>query len=117
MPPRSDGAERWVLMALIFKDLDDYDFTNALVLAERLFAIDNACEDFRLLYAKCHYMLEDYNAAHDLLKPATTIPCRYLYARTCLNLGHWKEDNDAKLSYWREGIQSLQQALSDYVQQ
>ncbi|KAI8334963.1 hypothetical protein BC941DRAFT_430791 [Chlamydoabsidia padenii] len=111
--------EGWVLMALIYKDIDDFDYKNALVLSERLYAVDKSNQDFRLLYAKCLYLLGDFNGTYAVLKDdnnnnTTSIPCRYLFARSCLELGILADKTEKRLFYWRSGVQALDLALKDY---
>ncbi|KAI8142454.1 hypothetical protein BJV82DRAFT_516862 [Fennellomyces sp. T-0311] len=104
-------VEAWVLMALIHKDIDDFDYKNALVLAERLYALDRDNDEYRFLYAKCLYLLNDCNGSYSVLKDTDSIPCRNLFARSCLDLGNQTEAMDAKQTFWREGVKALTAAL------
>lgn len=104
-------VEAWVLMALVHKDIDDFDYKNALVLAERLCALDKDNDEYRFLYAKCLFLLNDCNGSYSVLKDTTSIPCRNLFARSCLDLGNQADSMDTKQTFWREGVKALTAAL------
>ena len=112
MSQMENPVEAWVLMALVNKDLDDFDYKNALILAERLHALDKNNDEYRFLYAKCLYLLNDFNGSYSVLKSAESIPCRNLYARSCLQLGNEAgADNETQQTFWREGVKALTTAL------
>ncbi|KAG2227113.1 hypothetical protein INT45_003843 [Circinella minor] len=112
MSQMENPVEAWVLMALVNKDVDDFDYKNALLLAERLHALDKNNDEYRFLYAKCLYLLNDYNGSYSVLKSAESISCRNLYARSCLKLGNEAEaDNETRQTFWREGVKALTTAL------
>ncbi|KAI8081581.1 uncharacterized protein BX664DRAFT_285703 [Halteromyces radiatus] len=110
----SNSVEVWVLMALIYKDIDDFDYKNAVVLAERLYAVDKINQEYQLIYAKCLYLLHDYNGTYDVLKNTTSIPCRHLFARSCLELGNLADKTDRKSYFWQAGVEALKRAMQDY---
>ena len=117
-PTRQSSVEAWVLMSLIYKDLDDFDYRNALMLAERLYAIDDNTEDYRFLYAKCLHLLNDYDGSYAVLKGSQSIVCRHLFARSCLDLGNRQVGSFSdRQAYWSEGVKALHGALELYNQQ
>lgn len=109
-----NSVEAWVLMALVYRDLDDFDYDNALVLAERLYALEKDNEDYRFLYAKCLFVLQDYTASYRVLKNARTIPSLNLFAKSCLELGKLEENVEGRRYIWNEGAQALITALNLY---
>ncbi|KAI9491068.1 hypothetical protein BDB00DRAFT_767768 [Zychaea mexicana] len=107
-------VEAWVLMALVNKDIDDFDYKNALLLAERLHALDKTNDEYKFLYAKCLFLLSDYNGSYSVLKTANSIPCRNLFAKSCLELGNQEqagESMEPRQAFWREGVKALTTAL------
>lgn len=117
-PTRQSSVEAWVLMSLVYKDLDDFDYRNALMLAERLYAIDDNNEDYRFLYAKCLHLLNDYDGSYAVLKGSESIICRHLFARSCLDLGNRQVGSFSdRQAYWSEGVKALHGALELYNQQ
>ncbi|KAI7904030.1 uncharacterized protein BX663DRAFT_506150 [Cokeromyces recurvatus] len=113
MTERSNiSIESWVLMSLIYRDLDDGDYRNALLLAERLYALDNQNKYYKLLYADCLFHCLDYTASYTILKSVKSIPCLNLFAKSCLELGNTEKLPEKQRELWEEGVQSLQLALS-----
>ncbi|KAI9314872.1 hypothetical protein BX666DRAFT_2029115 [Dichotomocladium elegans] len=107
----SSSVEAWVLMALVYKDLDDFDYRNALLLAERLYAIDKSNNDYRFVYAKCLHLLNDYNGGYAVLKDSRSISCLHLFAKCCLDLGQKEANASERQKYWSEGAKALHRAL------
>lgn len=112
-----------VLMALIHRFLDEFEYDDALLLAERLYALDTRCEEYQVLYAKCLYLLRDFNGAYCVLKEAKTIPGLHLFARSCLDLGLQQNPLDNKEDaektdrrVWSEGARALQLAIQLHKQ-
>lgn len=105
------SVESWTLLALIYRDLDDGDYNNALFLSERLYAMNNQNPHYKFLYAKCLYNLLDYTACYTILKTVNSIPCLNLFAKSCLELGNIEESYDKQRSLWKEGTQALLVAL------
>ncbi|KAI9472202.1 MAG: hypothetical protein EXX96DRAFT_642715 [Benjaminiella poitrasii] len=108
----SSSIESWVLMSLIYRDLDDGDYRNALLLAERLHVLDNQNKHYKLLYADCLFHCLDYTASYTILKSVKSIPCLNLFAKSCLELGNTEKSSIKQRELWEEGVQSLQLALS-----
>lgn len=108
----SSSIESWTLMSLAYRDLDDGDYRNALILSERLYAIDNHNTHYKFLYAKCLYHNLDYTASYSILKGIDSIPCLNLFAKSCLELGNIEEVDERQRMLWEEGIQALRVALS-----
>ncbi|KAG2237222.1 hypothetical protein INT48_006626 [Thamnidium elegans] len=106
------SIEAWTLLALIYRDLDDKDYRNALFLAERLYAINNQNTHYVHIYANCLFHLLDYSASYTVLKTARSIPCLNLFAKSCYELGNLEESNEKQRFYWEEGSQALRVALS-----
>jgi hypothetical protein len=89
--------------------------------------MDKDNQDFRLLYAKCLYLLGDYNGTFAVLKDnnnnsninnaVKSIPCRHLFARSCLELGNLADKTEKSSFYWRSGVQALDLALKDYAKE
>ncbi|KAI8065630.1 hypothetical protein BC940DRAFT_303882 [Gongronella butleri] len=113
----SHSIDAWVLMALVYKDLDDMDYANALLLSERLYAIDETNSDYRCVYGKCLYALQDYNGAYDVLKDTDSVPCLHLFARACLALGDLSDAAETKHKFFRQGIHAVQHALKLHTSQ
>ncbi|GAN08642.1 hypothetical protein MAM1_0216d08157 [Mucor ambiguus] len=99
-------------MAIINRDMDDGDVKNAILLSERLYAIDNTNPQYKFLYAKCLFQSLDYNATYTILKSVQSIPCLNLFAKSCLELGNSEESDEMQRLYWGEGAQALRLALS-----
>lgn len=108
---KEQPVEAWVLMALVHKDLDDFDYRNALLLAERLYAIDKSNEDYRLLYGKCLYLMNDYNGTYSVLQGTKSVPCVYLFARSCLELGNRQVTSEKQRLFWSDGCMVLLEAI------
>lgn len=106
------SIESWTLLALIYRDLDDGDYRNGLFLAERLYAIDHNNTHYQYVYANCLFHLLDYSASYTVLKPAKSIPCLNLFAKSCYELGNLEESYEKQRKYWEEGSQALRLALS-----
>lgn len=107
------SIEAWVLIALVYRDLDDGDYQNTLFLAERLYAIDNKNDYYAFLYAKCLYQNLDYMASYSVLKPFKSVSCLNLFAENCIKLSNYpesKEEENRRL--WNEGVDALCLALS-----
>jgi hypothetical protein len=108
----NSSIESWTLMSLIYRDLDDGDYRNALLLSERLYAINNQNTHYKFLYAKCLYHCLDYTASYTVLKTVQSIPCLNLFAKSCLELGNLEESKEKQRILWEEGVQALRLALS-----
>ncbi|KAI7870159.1 hypothetical protein BDF14DRAFT_1775163 [Spinellus fusiger] len=106
-----DKTEVLCLIALINKELDDFDLRNAAILAERLYAIDRTHEDYRFLYAKCHFLNGDFSATNKILKDSESIPCVNLFAKSCLLLGNVESCKEKQKQLWRAGIKRLTHVL------
>ncbi|KAI7894620.1 uncharacterized protein EV154DRAFT_438092 [Mucor mucedo] len=105
------SIESWTLLALINRDLDDQDYNNALLLSERLYAIDNDNSHFKYVYAKSLFSISDYTACYTIIKSDQSIPCLNLFAKCCLELGLIEESQDKQRTLWQEGTQAIQTAL------
>ncbi|KAI8874559.1 hypothetical protein K501DRAFT_104358, partial [Backusella circina FSU 941] len=103
--------EAWVLMALVNRNLDDEDTSDALMLAERIYGIDKTNSFYQYLYAKCLFRQADYMGSYGVLISNETIPCLYLFAKSCSELGNMEEDMSERRRYWEVGIESLLRAL------
>ncbi|KAG2236703.1 hypothetical protein INT48_000701 [Thamnidium elegans] len=107
------STEAWTLTALVYRDLDDGDYQNALFLAERLYAIDKKNEHYTFLYAKCLYHNLDYMASYSILRSFKSIPCLKLFAETCIKLSNNPNcDEGEKCRLRNEGVDALSLALS-----
>lgn len=106
------SIESWILMSLIYRDIDDRDYKNAILLSERLYAIDTTNPQYQLLYASCLFHSLDYNASYAVLKAVKSIPCLNLFAKSCLELGNTEESEERQRMFWEEGVQALRLALS-----
>ncbi|KAI8970465.1 hypothetical protein BDF20DRAFT_891462 [Mycotypha africana] len=102
----------YILTSLIYRDLDDGDHNNALILAERLFALNNDNDYYRFVYAKCLYQLKDYSAVYTLLNCSTSVPNLNLFAKSCLELGLLVRSSAKQHQYWKDGVKALKAALS-----
>lgn len=109
---KDTSIEAYTLMSIINRDMDDGDVKNAILLSERLYAIDNSNPQYKFLYAKCLYQSLDYNATYTILKSVQSIPCLNLFAKSCLHLGNSDESDEMQRLYWSEGIQALRSALA-----
>jgi len=109
---KDTSIEAYTLMSIINRDMDDGDVKNAILLSERLYAIDNSNPQYKFLYANCLYQSLDYNATHTILKSVQSIPCLNLFAKSCLELGNSEESSEMQRTYWDEGVQALRLALS-----
>lgn len=105
------SIESWTLLALINRDLDDQDYNNAVVLSERLYAIDNDNPHYKYVYAKSLFCISDYIACYTIIRADQSIPCLNLFAKCCLELGHIEESHDKQRTLWQEGTQALRAAL------
>lgn len=110
--PAKSSIESWTLMALVYRDLDDGDYRNALFLSERLYAVNKENTHYKYLYANCLYHCLDYTASYSILKTVKSIPCLNLFAKSCLELGNLEETSEKQRILWEEGVQALQIALS-----
>jgi hypothetical protein len=108
----NSSIESWTILALVYRDIDDGDYRNALFLAERLYAIDNENTHYKYIYANCLYHCLDYTASYTILKAVKSIPCLNLFAKSCLELGNLEESNEKQRMLWEEGVQALLLALS-----
>ncbi|KAF7722318.1 hypothetical protein EC973_003442 [Apophysomyces ossiformis] len=107
----ANSVEAWVLMALVYKDLDDLDYRNALSLSERLYGMDKSNEDYKFLYAKSLHLMRDIDGSYLLLRNAKSVPCLNLFARSCLDLGNLQESYERRQALWREGVAALDSAI------
>ncbi|KAG0163751.1 anaphase-promoting complex subunit cdc27 [Apophysomyces sp. BC1015] len=110
----ASSVDAWVLMALIYKDMDDLDYRNALTLSERLYAMDKTNEEYRFLYAKCLHLISDYDGSYLLLQNTKSVPCLNLFARSCLDLGNRQESYERRQTLWREGVAALDTAIKQH---
>lgn len=105
--------EACTLIGLVYRDLDDGDYQNALFLAERLYAIDKKREHYTFLYANCLYYNLDYMACYSVLRSFKSVPCLNLFAKTCIKLSNnSKYDEKEKHRLLNEGVDALLLALS-----
>ncbi|KAI8641660.1 hypothetical protein BD408DRAFT_444096 [Parasitella parasitica] len=109
---KDTSIESWTLMSLIYRDMDDGDYKNAILLSERLYAIDNTNQQYQFLYACCLFHSLDYNASYTILKSVKSIPCLNLFAKSCLELGNSEESYEKQRILWDEGVQALRLAFS-----
>lgn len=105
--------EAWILMSLTYRNLDDEDISDALMLAERLYGIDKSNSFYQFLYAKCLFRQSDYMASYGILNNNSSIPCLYLFAKSCLELGNMEEEMVDKRRYWEEGVEALIKLLKE----
>ncbi|OBZ83747.1 Cell division cycle protein 27 [Choanephora cucurbitarum] len=105
------SIETWTLMGLIYRDMDDGDYRNALLLSERLFAIDTQSTAYRFLYAKSLYHNLDYHASYLVTKGSDSPACVNLFAQSCLQLGPLQDSTETKRQYWLEGVKALKKVL------
>ncbi|KAI9282759.1 hypothetical protein BY458DRAFT_531135 [Sporodiniella umbellata] len=105
------STESWILMSLVHRDLDDKDYNNALLLSERLFAIDNRNSYFRFLYAVCLFESSDYFASYMLLQHDKSVFCLSLFSKSCLQYSRTSIDDDIKDRVVNEGIFAIKSAL------
>ncbi|KAI8364947.1 hypothetical protein BD560DRAFT_333011 [Blakeslea trispora] len=105
------SIEAWTLMSFIYRDMDDGDYKNALLLSERLFAIENQSATYRFLYAKSLYLNLDYHASYLVSKGSDSLACVSLFAQSCLQLGPLQDNTETKRRYWLEGVKALRKAL------
>ena len=108
----TSSAESFVLLSFIYRDLDDRDFKNGLLLSERLFAIDNKNSLYRFLYATCLISLLDYFASYTLLKNDPSVPCLSLFAESCLHLANAEQQKEKQRRLLEEGVQAATLALA-----
>ncbi|CAO3697154.1 unnamed protein product [Rhizopus stolonifer] len=106
------SVESWVLMSLIYRDLDDKDYNNALLLSERLFAIDNQNSYYRFLYGTCLFQTCNYSGSYLLLRNDKSLACLNLFAKSCAFLLRSEKDEDKRESMAVEAIQALTFALN-----
>lgn len=110
---RAFSTEALTLMSLVYRDLDDGDYRNAMFLAERLYAIDKKNEHYIFLFSKCLYHMLDYTACFSILRAVKSIPCQKLFAETCIKLGSdSKMESQKKRRLWNDGVAALHLALS-----
>ncbi|CEP08203.1 hypothetical protein [Parasitella parasitica] len=109
---KDTSIESWTLMSLIYRDMDDGDYKNAILLSERLYAIDNTNQQYQFLYASCLFHSLDYTATYTILKTVKSIPCLNLFAKSCLELGNTEDSYEKQRILWDEGVQALRLALS-----
>ncbi|EIE88634.1 hypothetical protein RO3G_13345 [Rhizopus delemar RA 99-880] len=108
----TSSAESFVLLSFIYRDLDDRDFKNGLLLSERLFAMDNKNSLYRFLYATCLISLLDYFASYTLLKNDPSVPCLSLFAESCLHLANAEQQKEKQRRLLEEGVQAATLALA-----
>ncbi|KAI8373218.1 uncharacterized protein BYT42DRAFT_647142 [Radiomyces spectabilis] len=117
MAQSSHSVDAWLLMALVHRNLDDLKFQNAMMLSERLYAIDKNNNEYRYLYAKSLYLRHDYDASYSVLSTAFSIPCLYLFGLSCLDLGKRGTDKDNNRRVWLEGVKAVTAALEQHPEQ
>lgn len=92
------------LKCLIWYCIDNQNYDNSIFYSERLHAIEDSNESLYLL-AYSHFLNLDYNIVYDLLdRVISHVPCTYLFARTSLILGRYKQGIsavEACRSNWR----------------
>ncbi|OAD76709.1 hypothetical protein PHYBLDRAFT_142223 [Phycomyces blakesleeanus NRRL 1555(-)] len=106
------STEAWCLLSLINKDIDQFYYKNAILLAERLYSIDRTNEDYKFIYAKSLFLNDDLNAAYRILLKSSSIPCVNLFSRCCLILGDREKTDKNKTQLWRQGVQSLKSIIN-----
>ncbi|KAL7626216.1 anaphase-promoting complex subunit cdc27 [Parahypoxylon ruwenzoriense] len=83
------------LRQLVYYNLDNISYDNALFYAERLAAQDPRSTESPYLLALCHFRLGDYHSAYEASKAAgyrgSNISCSYIFAQTCLVLERYKD--------------------------
>lgn len=107
------SVESWVLLTLINRDLDDGDYHNALLLSERLFAIDTQHSYYRFLYATCLFRTLDYSGTYMILRTDRSVTSLNLFAKSCLELAKIEQDKSKKRVFLEEGVEALSLALKD----
>ncbi|KAI8978537.1 hypothetical protein BDB01DRAFT_799126 [Pilobolus umbonatus] len=100
------SIDAWILMSLVYRDLDDKDYTNALLLSERLYAIDKTNPDYKYSYGLCLFYSLDYTAAYSVLDHPPNVQCAYLFAKSCYELGK-RERDERKRTVWEDGVDAL----------
>ncbi|KAI9019546.1 hypothetical protein CLU79DRAFT_757748 [Phycomyces nitens] len=106
------STEAWCLLSLINKDIDQFNYKNAILLSERLYSIDRGNEDYKFMYAKSLFLNGDLNGAHRVLLKSFSIQCVNLFSRCCLILGDKENAEENKIQLWRQGVKALKDIIS-----
>ncbi|CAA97347.2 anaphase-promoting complex TPR lobe subcomplex subunit Apc3 [Schizosaccharomyces pombe] len=102
------------LKCLIWYCIDNQNYDNSIFYSERLHAIEDSNESLYLL-AYSHFLNLDYNIVYDLLdRVISHVPCTYLFARTSLILGRYKQGISA-VEACRSNWRSIQPNINDSI--
>lgn len=103
--------ELWMLTRLVCEELANGKHESALELSKKLYSMNNSNPDYQYLYGKSLYSLKHYGTGYAILKDSNFVPCLYIFAKDCLELG---DEEDSKIkgeAIWKEGEQALFFAL------
>lgn len=111
MSTSNPAVVKRILQETIYYHLDNYSFNNALFFAERLAAFDSHSSQSKFLLGLCHFKLDDYHSALEILKPnapkAPDLGCTWIYAQCCFALKKYKDGAAAlekSRSLWPQSI-------------